>query len=155
MSDAIFQVRKETDYKKCVCCQDPSKVNIRAPYKRQQDHNAYALLEEDLKELTKHGILLPFGMNLSCIDNGDGIAKTLLDSKAIYHAKCRQNIYKLAKPLREDNEVEKKRKNNDADTHASPAKTRKTCDTSFNRHSIPGQYQLTKLFTLKRLFYQK
>lgn len=134
MSDAIFQVRTQTDYKKCMCCQDPSKVNIRAPYKRKQDHNVYTQLEKDLKELTENGILLPFGMNLSCIDNGTGIAKTLLDSKAIYHAKCRLVINKLINSIREDNEAEKKRKNEDADEHASPAKTRKTCDTSFNRH---------------------
>ena len=124
MSDEIFQVRKVTDYARCCCCQDKTKVNLRTPYNRQQDHEAYNSLEKDLKDLVDNGIVLPWGLNLTCIDNGDGIAKTLLDSKAIYHAKCRTKIRKLIKPIRDRAEEEQnKNNNNDEDTHCSPAKT--------------------------------
>ena len=137
MSDTedIFQVRKLTDYSKCCCCQDKSKTNIRYPYKREQDHAGYESLETDLTELVDSGIVLPWGLNLACIDDGSGIVKTLLKSKAIYHAKCRTTIRKLIQPIREAKE-NKAKNNDDAEAdQCSPAKTRKTCDLSYDRNS--------------------
>ena len=133
MSEDVFQVRKVTDYRKCFFCQDASKTNLRYPFKRKQDHGIYETLKKEITELFGNGVVLPWGLNLTCIDDGSGIAKTLLASNAIHHAKCRLRIRELLKPFREKTEEENKKDDNDEVDQCSPAKTRRTCDTSYDR----------------------
>ena len=50
---------------------------------------AYQTLEDELKAFVDNDIPLPLGVNLQCLDNGSGIAFTMLKNETKYHNGCR------------------------------------------------------------------
>lgn len=127
--DQPLVARKDTDWSLCCLCQLQDKSNtkdLRYPYKKDCYHTAYQTLEDDLNKFVKNVVPLPLGVNLECLDDGSGIANTLLNNKATYHHGCRgsfrSHIVKRAldKRTREESDNE--------EASFSPIKTR----SSFN-----------------------
>ena len=81
--------RKDTDWALCCLCQVKSKKDVRCPYKKECHHDAYQTLENELKKFVEHDISLPLQVSLECLDDGSGIANTLLKNEAKYHNGCR------------------------------------------------------------------
>ena len=89
-------LRKTTDYKKCSLCQKGSHrdKDIRKPYVRLQDQGSYQGIEDDIASLQSKNIPLLYGLNVDSINDGSGIANTLLKNKAIFHHNCRDALKK-------------------------------------------------------------
>ena len=83
-----FYTRKVTDCGLCFLCQGQSRSDLRCPYNKECHHTAYHTLETDLINFVSNDIPLPLGVNPQCLDNGSGIANTLLSKKASYHNTC-------------------------------------------------------------------
>ena len=82
--------RKDTDWTMCCLCQETSNSkDMRSPYKKECYHKAYNTLENDFKMFVVNAVPLPLGVTLACLDDGSGIANTLLKNNAKYHNGCR------------------------------------------------------------------
>ena len=94
-------LRKTTDYKKCSLCQKGSHrdKDIRKPYVRLQDQGSYQGIEDDIASLQSKNIPLLYGLNVDSINDGSGIANTLLKNKAIFHHNCRDALKKRKKSV--------------------------------------------------------
>ena len=84
--------KSTTDFSICCLCQHEGSEDIRKPYTKETFHPAYKSLEEDLQKWFDHGVQLPMNVNLKRLDNGSGIASTLLQNQAIYHHSCRSKL---------------------------------------------------------------
>ena len=81
------------NWKLCLFCQkNMDNENVRRPFQIERFHDSYDGIESDLKNFTAKGIEIPFKLDLNAIDNGSGIAKTLLQSQACFHHNCRVKI---------------------------------------------------------------
>jgi hypothetical protein len=68
----------------CCFCQETRKGDeLRHPHKTEAGHNAYQSIEKDLNSFIVNQLELPLGLNPCRINNGTGIANTLLQNKAI------------------------------------------------------------------------
>ena len=87
----LFKLK--TDWTLCCLCQEAhskkSDKDLRCPYDKEWLHNAYQTLEDDLKGFVENDVPLPLGVNLIHLDDGSGIANTLIKNKAKYHNSCR------------------------------------------------------------------
>ena len=121
-------LRKTTDYKKCSLCQKGSHrdKDIRKPYVRLQDQGSYQGIEDDIASLQSKNIPLLYGLNVDSINDGSGIANTLLKNKAIFHHSCRDALKKKKKRSTEELAEE--------EVAFSPKKTRKDFNASFSRN---------------------
>jgi len=84
--------RQDTDWALCCLCQEKAGKDLRHPYKKKCYHAAYQTLEDKLKAFVDNGIHLPLGVNLQCLDDGSGIASTMLKNEAKYHNGCREHL---------------------------------------------------------------
>ena len=88
--DNPLVTRTESDWALCCLCQvDSSKKDLRCPFNKEYLHKAYETLADDLKNFVENYVPLPLGVTLECVDDGSGIANTLLKNKAKYHNRCR------------------------------------------------------------------
>ena len=124
---------KEIDWTLCCLCQKKSATELRCPYKKVCYHNAYQTLEDDLKNFVENDVPLLFGVNLECINDGSGIANTLLKNEAKYHHGCRgcfrSHIVQRALDKRA-------REESDSEDIFSPKKTRSSFSATLNHDKI-------------------
>ena len=114
-----LETRRNTDWALCCLCQVNSK-ELRSPHTKVCWQGAYRTLEDDLTHFDTEKVPLPLGLNLKCLDDGSGIASTLLKNKAAYHNGCRS----LIRPLIVKRELQKRYKDNeDKEAPVSPKKT--------------------------------
>ena len=127
MADENPFLSRTTDYKICWLCQIGSHRDkgIRKPYVRPQDHGSYQDIEDDIALLQSKNVPLPYGLNFDSINDGSGIANTLLNNKAIFHHNCRDGLKKLRKRSTEELAED--------EVDLSPKKTRKDFNASFSR----------------------
>ena len=79
---------KETDWTKCCLCQEVTVEELRHPYRKKQYHDGYITLGKNLLDF--HGIkYVPLGIDIRRLDDGTGIAYTLLAKQAKYHKSCK------------------------------------------------------------------
>ena len=121
--------RTDTDWTLCCLCQDHSdKKDLRCPFNKECHHKAYETLADDLKNFVTNDVLLPLGVNLECLDDGSGVASTLLKNKAKYHNRCRSlfRSYMVERELR-------KREKTESEEETSPKKTRLSLCATLDR----------------------
>lgn len=97
-------VTKLIDWDLCVLCQQSTNSKLVDPFKIKNKENCfdgYKSLQSTLYRLDAEGLLssLPHKPNISILDDGSGIANTLLKNQAKYHKSCR-NEYGETKVLR-------------------------------------------------------
>lgn len=90
--ECLVDARKDTDWTLCCLCQEQNKKDLRCPYVKECYHNAYQTLEYDLNQFVQNHVPLPLGVTLECLDDGSGIANTLLKNEAKYHNGCRAHF---------------------------------------------------------------
>lgn len=133
--DNPFEIpqRTVTDWSLCCLCQEQSNKDLRCPYKRECYHSAYQTLEDDLKRFVQNNIPLPLGMNLDCVDDGSGVASTLLKNEAKYHNGCRGRFRSYIV----ERELDKRtRAESDSEENPSPKKTRSSFSASLDRTNL-------------------
>ena len=132
-SDNIPTTRKIMDWALCCLCQgeDKSSKDLRRPYSKECYHTAYQSLEEDLKIFAENDVTLPLGVNLNRLNDGSGIANTLLGNKAIHHNGCRA----LFRQNMVQRELQKRQRNEHESEGATftPKKTRLSFNASLDR----------------------
>ena len=81
--------RKVTDWELCVICQESNKEGLQCPAdSRRADKGAgYKTLADNLKQFADLGYM-PKDVNLSRLDEGDGIAAAFFKHRARYHKSC-------------------------------------------------------------------
>lgn len=119
------------DWALCCLCQAKSRKDLRQPYKKECHHPAYDALENDIKTFTENSIPLPLGLSLADLDDGTGIASTLLNNQAKYHNACRSRF----RPLMVQRELEKRTRDSDEKATPSPKKTRSSFNAALDRTS--------------------
>lgn len=77
----------QTDWSKCILCQKNSSEGIHCPAKSKQGAG-YKTLTSNLLAFQEIGCL-PWNLQLSRLDDGDGIEKTLQNHSAKWHDSCR------------------------------------------------------------------
>ena len=104
--------------------------------RKKHYHAAYQTLEDELKAFADDDIPLPLGVNLQCLDDGTGIASTMLKNEAKYHNGCRGHFrsHNLQRVLKK-----RARKNSDGEDF-SPKKTRSSFSASLDRKNIQCVY---------------
>jgi hypothetical protein len=81
---------KRINWKRCCLCQEEKKDSeLRHPYKSTNHHHGYWTVENDIKAFIDKKIDLPVGINPESLNDGSGIAATLLQNEARYHHSCR------------------------------------------------------------------
>ncbi len=123
-----FHTRKSTDWKICCLCQECTSADLRHPYRRKQDHIGYQGLEKDLNTFVEHNLPLPLALTLECLNDGSGIATTLLMNEAKYHNGCR-SLFRMYMAERELD----KRQRCDEEPVVSPKKTRLSYKATIDR----------------------
>ena len=69
----------ETDFIKCCFCQGKERHDdIRHPYAKAQHHSSYQRIEEDVLRWSTNAVPLPYNLDPKRLDDGSGIANTLL-----------------------------------------------------------------------------
>ena len=124
-----FLRRLRTDWELCCLCQEESRRDLRCPYNKECHHKAYGTLENDLKNFVANDVPLPLGVNLECLDDGSGIAQTLLKNKAKYHNGCRS----LFRCNMMERELNKRKQEDNKETIVSPKKTRSSFNATLDR----------------------
>ena len=81
--------RNVTDWELCVICQESNKEGLQCPAdSRRADKGAgYKTLADNLKQFADLGYM-PKDVNLSRLDEGDGIAAAFFKHRARYHKSC-------------------------------------------------------------------
>ena len=126
--------RKDTDWALCCLCQNKSKKDLQCPYKKECYHEAYQALEDDMNNCIEHGVALPLGVNLQCLNDGSGIANTLLINNASCHNGCRGRFRShivqraIAKRTKEGSDSE--------EGSFSPKKPRSSFNASIDRNIV-------------------
>ena len=94
-------------------------------------HDAYKTLESDLNNFVQNDIPLCLGVNLQCLDDGSGIASTLLKNQAKYHNGCRSHFC----PLVVQCELDRRTREilDEEEETVSPKKTRSSFNASLDR----------------------
>jgi hypothetical protein len=82
-------------WKRCCFCQTKSTNGIRHPYINTKFLSAYDSIEKDITNFLTNNIPLPFQVNLKELNDGSGIAATLLRNEACYHKTCRELIRQI------------------------------------------------------------
>ena len=104
----------------------PKKEGLRCPASHPQYHSAYDTVEKDITDFESINAL-PDGIKLTYLNDGSGIAKTLLANNAQYHKSCRSNcngnMFKR----------ESCKRVSQSQTPPSPKKTRSSFNASFDR----------------------
>ena len=76
---------------------DKKKEDLRCPASHPQYHSAYDTLEKDITDFESINALQD-GIKLTYLNDGSGIAKTLLANNAVYHkswrSNCNGNLFK-------------------------------------------------------------
>ena len=125
-------LREDTDRALCCLCQNKSKKDLRCPYKKECYHEAYQALEDDMNNCIEHNVPLSLVVNLQCLNDGSGIANTLLTNNASYHngyrGRFRSHIVQraIAKRTKEGSGSE--------EGSFSPKKTRSSFNASLDRN---------------------
>ena len=73
-------------------CQGGNTKNLKDPNRSLNLGHAlstYQTAEKNVLNFTDNNILLPHGLKVQHIDDGSGIANTLMKNKAVHHDKCR------------------------------------------------------------------
>ena len=83
MASALGVQLKSIDWTLCCLCQCQKAQPL-----QNATEKGIATLEKDLKDLEQLGAL-PFGIDLGHLDDGTGIASTLVSHKTVYHKTCR------------------------------------------------------------------
>ena len=124
--------RQDTDWALCCLCQEKSGKDLRHPYKKKCYHAAYQTLEHELNGFADNGIPLPLGVSLQCLDDGSGIASTMLKNEAKYHNGCRGHFrsHNLQRA------VQKRSREDSDDVAFSPKETRTSFSASLDRKNI-------------------
>ena len=83
-----------TDWSLCAICQEQKKEPLQCPANNKRAVNehvrtSYTTFSENLQKFVELGGPLPTEINISRLDEGDGIEKTLLRNKAKFHPSCR------------------------------------------------------------------
>ena len=68
----------------------PKQEGLRCPVSHPQYHSAFDTLEKDITDFESINAL-PDGIKLTFLNDGSGIAKTLLANNALNHKYCRSN----------------------------------------------------------------
>ena len=76
-----------TDWKLCCLCQKEDGNPLQYPINSRNNKFGYESLDINLLEFKKLDSV-PMNINLARLDNGRGIAETLLFHKAVYHKSC-------------------------------------------------------------------
>ena len=119
--DNPFVTRTESDWALCCLCQvDSSKKDLRCPFNKEYLHKAYETLADDLKNFAENDVPLPLEVTLECLNDGSGIANTLLKNKAKYHNRCRS----LFRSCMVERELHKRGKSESEEETISPKKIR-------------------------------
>ena len=92
MEEDPFEIRIGTYYALCWVCQGGNTINLKDPNRSLNLGHAlstYQTAEKNLLNFINNNILLPHGLKVQHIDDGSGIANTLMKNKAVHHDKCR------------------------------------------------------------------
>ena len=91
---------------------------------------------------TDNDIPLPLGVTLGALNDGSGVAKTLLSNKAKYHNVCRTKVraYVAERAIAK----RKQQESDDEEETVSPKKTRSSFIASFDRE----KYSVRKMWTV-------
>jgi hypothetical protein len=122
----------------CFCQTILTSLELRHPYKENRHHHAYDSIEDDVNNFIFNSLPLPCNVKPADLNDGSGIANTLLRNQARYHKHCRQKIYfrnvdQQAKQERK-RELEPREKENEIPS-VSPKKTRTYLDlTNESKH---------------------
>ena len=83
------RVVKPHDWNLCLLCQDDNEEQLQCPAdsKRSNIGAGYVTLSENLIKFNEIGCL-PKSVNLNALDDGTGIANTLVQNHAKYHKSC-------------------------------------------------------------------
>lgn len=141
-SENPFITKTVTNWALCCLCQGQSRTDLRYPYSKECYHSAYHTLEKDLLGFVSNDIPLPLGVNPQNLDDGSGIANTLLANKASYHNGCRV----LFRPAMLQREQRKRDKPKTEEATISPKKTRLSFNAKLDR-KIPQCVYCEKLQT--------
>ena len=107
---------------------------MRCPYKKECYHETYQALEDDMNNCIEYDVPLPLGVNLQCLNDGSGIANTLLTDNASYHNGCRGRFRShivqraIAKKTNEGSDSE--------EGSFSPKKPRSSFNASLDRNTV-------------------
>ena len=84
---------KTINWELCVFCQEQTNENLKCPAnsKRGDVGAGYKSAEANINEFKKIGIL-PFKVDSNQLDDGSGIANSLLKHRAVWHKSCRNKI---------------------------------------------------------------
>ena len=116
----------ETDWTKCVLCQEESLEVLRCPAKSKciTQESGYKTITELLVGFGRNDCLPP-SINLSRLDDGSGIAETLKRYEAKWHDSCRL-LYNSTKLKRAEKRKKSQEEANDDDTGSLKKSTRKS-----------------------------
>ena len=130
------------DWNKCYICQEHSteKLSCPATYEKTPQGksrgyvaaNEYERIEQSFNDLHNYSEL-PADVNAKALDEGDGIAKTLISHDAKHHRSCFQKI-KPVRVAQAEKRAGQKRKSN---VNETPRKWK-----SFTRTSLQGKKKL-------------
>ena len=110
----------------CVFCQGKTNENLQCPAnsKREDIGARYKSAEASIREFKRLGIS-PFKVDFDQLDDGSGIANSLLKHKAVWHKSCRNKINST-----ELKRAEKRKQKEETPEAASPVKTRRLSSSS-------------------------
>ena len=122
----------------------PKKEGLRCPASHPQYYSAYDTLEKDITDFESINAL-PDGIKLTYLNDGSGIAKTLLANNALYHKSCRSNC--------NGNMFKREgcKRVSQSQTPTSPKKTRSSFNASFNR-MVPARVMCGRREDLHKVF---
>ncbi len=119
--------QNDTDWNICCLCQSEKPEPLRHPYKKKQYHVGYTSLEENLLNFNETG-KLPLGIDIRRLNDGTGIANTLLAKQAKYHHSCKCECSEARLQRKEA----QKHKSEIEETVVSPKKTRSSFSSNVN-----------------------
>ena len=135
---------KVMDWSLCCLCQGDVIDDLRCPANKECYNSAYYTLQKDLLDFDSINAL-PDALSLERLNDGSGIAKTLLTKKAKYHKSCRTMLNRQMFLRAEKS----KRKLQHGDVAISPKKTRSSFSACVSR--IEPECILCKLVAMEGL----
>lgn len=131
-AEVVIIPQRETDWSKCCLCQKSKKEDLRCPanYKRLDYTSSYITLADNLIGFQDiHSV--PLHINLARLDDGTGIANTLVTNSARYHKSCytacNSRMLDRAGDQRQ-RKISNQLEGNQASGEPSPKKTRSSLD---------------------------
>ena len=117
-----------TDWNLCCLCQKEDGNSLQCPINSRNNKCGYKslainLMDPEIKKIDS----MPMSINLARLDEGRGIAETLLSHKAVYHMAC-YNYLKFANDKLK--RAQKRTSSISQSVQLNPMKTRRSLDTS-------------------------